>query len=233
MNPALLSVVIATAATVAFAGPPGLPAHAAEPPAAQPGSGALMAAQLGIGIEAHPGYIRVTEVLHLENPLDRGVVGEVTIPLPPSARFVTYHEGLFQPRVTSDRIIDRVTIAPGIHRVVYAYSVVGAGEIDLGRQVASPIAQVDVLTIAPVAARSDVLTAVPPVTTQGRTYLRASGRVSAAGAFALSVTGVPVLRRSPAPVAAGVMGAILLTGVIYAMSRAGVGGASWKRIHRS
>ncbi|MGH2402845.1 MAG: hypothetical protein ACRDGN_00130 [bacterium] len=234
MRKSFVRVVAGLSAAVAIAGPTGLVAMAAAPPSGgTQGSGALVAVLLGIGIEAHPGYVRISEVLHLENPTARELSKEVTIPLPAGARFVTYHEGLFRPRVEADRIIDRMTIGPGMHRVVYAYSVAGAGEVDLGRRAAMPIDRVDVLSLAPTQVRSDVLAAAPPVTSQGRTYLRATGRLSAPGTLTLAVTGVPALRRWPAPAAAATMGAMLLIGLAVAMSRAGVGGTSLKRFQRS
>ncbi|MGH2372470.1 MAG: hypothetical protein ACRDIC_03205 [bacterium] len=205
----------------------------AAPPAAVAASGGPVAVQLGIGIETFPGYVRVSEVVHLKSSSPRAFVGEVVLPLPPAARYVTYHEGLFKPRVEADRIVDTMTIGPGVHRVVYAYSVAGAGTVKLDRQATMPIERVDVLTLAPAAVRSDHLAAALPVTLRGQIYFRASGRVQAPGAFTLSVTGVPALRRWPAPAAAATMAVMLLLGLAVAMVRGGVGGTSWKRFQRS
>lgn len=218
---------VAAGGRIAAAGGP------SQPPAGTPGAGAPAAVLLGIGIEAYPGYVRVSEVLHLENSSTRVFSGDVTIPIPASAGFLTYHEGLFNPRVESDRIVDRMTIGPGAHRVVYAYSVVGSGTVNLDRPATMLIERVDVLALAPAGIRSDRLTAAPSVSLRGRTYLRASGAVAAPGTFTLSVTGVPALRRWPAPAAAATLGAILLIGLAVAMVRGGVGGTSWKRFQRS
>lgn len=225
-------IVFAVAAGVLGASPRPVTTVVAAP-AAVAGSGGPIAMQLGIGIETFPGYVRVSEVVHLRSSSPRAFAGEVVLPLPPAARFVTYHEGLAKPRVEADGIIDTMTIGPKIHRVVYAYSVAGAGTVKLDRRATMPIERVDVLALAPAEIRSDHLASALPLTLRGRIYFRASGRVDAPGTLGLSVTGVPALRRWPAPAAAATMAVMLLVGLALAIARGGVGDTSWKRFQRS
>ena len=226
------AVVCVVAAALLGAGSR-LTAAAAAPPTTVAASGGPVAVGLGIGIEIFPGYVRVSEVLHLKSSSPRVFVGEVVLPLPPGARFITYHEGLVKPRVETDRIVDTMTIGPEIHRVVYAYSLAGAGTVKLDRQVTMPIERVDVLTTAPATVQSDHLASTLPVTLRDQVYFRASGRVQAPGIFTLSVTGVPAPQRWPAPAAAATMAVMLLIGLAIAIARGGVGGTSWKRFQRS
>lgn len=193
----------------------------------------VRAALLGIGAEVHAGYVRVSEVLHLENTSTQAIAADVSIPFPSAARFLTFHEGLSQPRVEGDRIVDRLTLPPGLYRIVYAYTMGGAGEVALNRYLPMPIERVDVLTTAPAAIKSEGLTPLPPVTLGRRTFLRASGRISTPGTLALAVTGVPASRHWPAPVAAAFLAGLLLVGLGHAAARAGVASASWKRFQRS
>ncbi len=205
----------------------------AAAPAAVAGSAGPVAAQMGIGVETFPGYVRVSEVIHLRSSTPRAYVGEVVLPLPPGARFVTYHEGLVKPRVETDRIVDTMIIGSGMHRVVYAYSIAGAGTVKLDRQATMMIERVEVLSLAPATIHSDHLASALPVTLRNQIYFRASGRVQAPGVFTLSISGVPVLRRWPAPAAAATMAVMLLIGLAVAISRGGVGDTSLKRFQRS
>ncbi len=183
----------------------------------------LQIALFGVAVEAHAGYVRVSEVVDLRNPTERPVFEDVALPLPPGARYVTFHEGLQRPRVEADRIVDRLIVRPGTLRVTYAYSVAGVGEIVLDHKWSVPIERVEVLATAPALVRSPRLETVPPVVAEGRTYTRASAHDLRPGTLALTVTGVPAPSRWRAPAAAGTLGSLLVLGLLWAVVRTGRG----------
>ena len=185
-----------------------------------PAPAGLRVALMGIGVEVHPGYVRVSEVLNLENTTREAFVGDVAFGVPLAARYITFHEGLVRPRVDGEWIIDRLTVPPGAHRVSIAYSVAGSGDLDLGRPVSMPIDRLLVLAAGPVRIHSSQLDALPTVVDSGRSVARAAGRAIAPGTLALRVDGVPAARRWPAPAAAALLGVILAAGLVWAAARA-------------
>ena len=140
-----------------------------------------------------------------------------SFPLPRGARFITFHEGLHQPRVEGDRILDRLIVRPGAHQVAYGYTVAGVGEISLDRQMPLSIERIELFTAAPAEVRSPRVQQEPTVTTEGRTYTRASGRALPAGALTLTVVGVPALGHWLAPAAAGTLAGLLFLGLVWAI----------------
>lgn len=183
----------------------------------------LRIALLGLAIDVQPGYLRISEVLHLSNPTSRTFAADLTIPLPRGARFITFHEGLRRPRVEGDQILDRLMIRPGAHQVAYSYSLAGAGEVALDRRISLPVERLEIFTSAPAETQSPVLRSGPMVTTEGRLYTRASGRGLPPGILSLTVVGVPAARLWPAPVAAATLAGMLIVGLAWAVMRTGSG----------
>lgn len=176
---------------------------------------------LGMAVDVQRGYVRISEVLHLQNPTTRTFLGELTMPLPAGARFVIYNEGFHQPRATGASITDRLIIRPGAHQLAYTYSVRGDGEVALSRRLILPVDRVEMFVSAPAEARSPRLQALPSVTTEeGRTLTRASGRAVPAGDLAMAVAGVPSARLWLAPAAAGTLAAVLVVGLMWAIAKA-------------
>jgi hypothetical protein len=179
----------------------------------------LRIAALGIAVDALPGYVRVNEVIHLQNPTTRTFLGEIRLPLPRRARYVVFADGFHQPRADGAVITDRLIVRPGSHQVAYAYSVGGGGEISLDRALALPVDRVEMFVAAPAEARSPRLQSLPIETSEGRVYTRASGRAVPAGELKLAITGVPSSRLWLAPVAAGTLAALLVVGLMIAIAR--------------
>jgi hypothetical protein len=142
------------------------------------------------------------------------------VPLPRAAQYVTLHEGFRAPRVGADAIEDQLVAAPGAHRLAFAYSVAGIGEVDLDRRVVWRIERLEVFTLAPAETRSPHLAPGARTTIEGRTFTRASGRFLAPGALGLTVTGVPANARWPAPAAAAMLAGVLAIGLAGAAVRA-------------
>jgi len=175
---------------------------------------------LGLAIDVQAGYVRVSEVVHLRNATSRTLLGDVSFPLPRGARYVTFMDGLHQPRVEGARIVDRLVVRPGEHQLGYAYSVAGGGEIALDRRLVFALERLEVFVSAPAEARAAPLRPLPTVTTdEGQTYTRASGRNVPAGDFAIAVIGVPSPRLWLAPAAAGALAALLIAGLAWAVIR--------------
>jgi hypothetical protein len=180
---------------------------------------ALRIAALGLAVDVRPGYVRVNEVLHLQNPTTRTFLGDIRFPLPRGARYVVFAEGLHQPRVEGEAIADRLIVRPRSHQVAYTYSVGGHGEISLDRDLTLPVDRVETFVVAPAQMRSPRLQPLPDETSEGRVYTRASGRAVPAGRLTMSVAGVPSPRLWLAPVAAGMLAALLVAGLMFAMAR--------------
>lgn len=210
---AILSAAVTSAST----------AVGASAAAVAPDPAPLQVVLLGIAVDAQPGYVRVSEVVDLHNPTGRTVLEDVAFPLPRGARYVTFHEGLQRPRVEASRIVDRLTMGPGILRIAYAYSVAGIGEVALDRQWSMPIERVEVFATAPAEIRSARLEVAPAVDADGRTYTRASARDLRPGTLALTVIGVPTPRYWPAPAAAGTLAGLLILGLVWTVVRNGRG----------
>lgn len=174
---------------------------------------------LGIAVDALPGYVRVNEVIHLQNPTTRTFLGDIRLPLPRGARYVVFADGFHQPRADGAVITDRLIVRPGSHQVAYAYSVGGDGEVSLDRTLPLPVDRVEMFVAAPAEARSPRLRPLPIETSEGRVYTRASGRAVPAGELTLSIAGVPSSRLWLAPVAAGTLAALLVVGLMVAMAR--------------
>lgn len=209
--------VIAAIVIAACAWVRSTPAAGAAPSGADGGTSApLRVSLMGIGVEVHPGYVRVSEVLAIENPSNATFVGDVTFGVPEAARYITFQEGLVRPRVDGPRIVDRLTVRPGAYRVAIAYSIAGSGDLDLSRPAPLPIDRLMVLATGPVQIHSSQLEPLPPVVDDGRTVVRAAGRAIAPGHLALRLAGVPAARRWPAPAAAGSLAALLAAGLIWA-----------------
>jgi len=169
---------------------------------------------LGLAIDVHPGYVRISEVVHLQNSTSQTFGGDVVYPLPRGARFVTFHEGLRRPAVRDDRIVDQLTVPAGSpHQAAYAYTVAGTGAIVLDRSLPLPVERVEVFTVAPAGLHSPNLQAAPAMTRNGRAYTRATGLTVPAGSLHMTVLGVPAVRRWPAPAAAGTLAALLSLGL--------------------
>lgn len=181
----------------------------------------LRAALLGVAVEAYVGYVRVSEVMHLQNPTTRTFLGDVVLPLPQGARYVVFGEGFHQPRAEGARITDRLIVRPGSHQLAYAYSVAGAGEVALDRSISLPVDRLEVFVTAPAEARSPRLQPLPAATEEGRTYTRATGRALPAGDLAMTVLGVPARRWWRAPAAAMLLAGMLVAGLLAATARAG------------
>lgn len=179
----------------------------------------LRIAALGIAVDALPGYVRVNEVIHLQNPTTRTFLGDIRLPLPRGARYVVFADGFHQPRADGAVITDRLIVRPGSHQVSYAYSVGGGGEVSLDRTLPLPVDRVEMFVAAPAEARSPRLRPLPIETSEGRVYTRASGRAVPAGELKLSIAGVPSSRLWLAPVAAGTLAALLVVGLMVAMAR--------------
>ncbi len=175
---------------------------------------------LGLAIDVQAGYVRVSEVVHLRNATSRTLLGDVSFSMPRGARYVTFMDGLHQPRVEGARIVDRLVVRPGEHQLGYAYSVAGSGEIALDRRLAFALDRLEVFVSAPAEVRAAPLRPLPTVTTdEGQTYTRAFGSNVAAGDFAIAVIGVPGRRLWLAPAAAGALAALLIAGLAWAAIR--------------
>jgi hypothetical protein len=184
--------------------------------APRPSPAGLRVALMGIGVEVHPGYVRVSEVINLENTTRETFTGDLPIGVPAAARYITFHQGLVRPRVDGEWLIDRLTVPPGPYRLAIAYSIGGSGDLDLGRPVAVPIDRLVVLATGAARIRSAQIETLPSVVDDGRTVARAAGRAIAPGTLVLRVEGVPFRRQWPAPAAAGLLGAILALALVRA-----------------
>jgi len=182
---------------------------------------ALRVALLGMAIDVQPGYVRISEVVHLQNGTSQTFLGNIAFPLPRGARFITFHEGLHRPAVQGDRITDRLIVRPGSHQAAYAYTLAGEGEIVLDRQIPLPVERLELFATAPAEVRSPRLEPAPTVTEEGRTYTRASGRSVPAGLLPMTIAGVPAVRLWPAPAAAGTLAALLVVGLGWAVLASG------------
>lgn len=179
----------------------------------------LRIALLGMAVDVQPGYVRVSEVVHLQNATSQTFLGPVTLPLPRAARFVTFHQGLHAPRVEGAAILDRLIVRPGAHQVAYGYSVAGAGEVRLDRRLILPVERLELFTTAPAEVRSPRLQPSPTVTSEGKTYTRATARAVPVGDLAMAVVGVPAPRHWQAPAAAAVLAVLLAIGLVWAAVR--------------
>ncbi len=205
--PAAAVLYVAMAAGLAAGAPAGRPVPATE----------LRVVLLGLAIDVHPGYVRISEVVHLQNATSQTVRGDVVYPLPRGVRFVTFHEGLSRPAVQDDRIVDQLTVPAGSsHQAAYAYTVAGTGAIVLDRSLPLPVERVEVFTVAPAAVHSPHLRLAPAMTRDGRTYTRAIGFNVPAGSLPMTVLEVPAVQRWPAPAAAGTLAALLSLGLGWA-----------------
>ncbi|MBM3469212.1 MAG: carboxypeptidase regulatory-like domain-containing protein [Armatimonadetes bacterium] len=176
---------------------------------------------LGIAVEARTGYVRVSEAVHLQNAGSQTFLGAVVFPLPLGAKYVTFHQGLHQPRVEAGAIVDRLIVRPGTHQVAYGYSVAASGEVDLGRRLPLPVERLELFTTDPAQARSPRLQQATPVPSEGQDYARATARAVPAGDMTLVVVGVPRVRLWPAPAAAAVLAGLLALGLAWAALREG------------
>ncbi|HET8678512.1 MAG TPA: carboxypeptidase-like regulatory domain-containing protein [bacterium] len=181
---------------------------------------ALRIAMLGLAVDVQPGYVRISEVVHIQNPETRTFIGDMIFPLPEGARYITYHEGLHRPSVDRQRITDRLIIRPGSHQVAYAYTVAGRDEIALDRALPKPVDRLELFTTAPAEARSPRLQSLPTVSNENRSYTRATGRAIPAGTLSLTIIGVPAPREWPAPAAAGTLAGLLTLGLGWAVASA-------------
>ena len=181
----------------------------------------LRVALLGLAIDVQPGYVRISEVVHLQNSTSQTFLGPVSFPLPRGARYVTFSDGLHQPRVEGAQILDRLIVRPGAHQLAYGYSVAGSGEVALDHRLALPVERLELFVAAPAEARSPRLQPLPTVTNEGQTYTRASGRAIPPVDLAMSVIGVPSPRTWLAPVAAGTLAGLLIIGLMAAIAREG------------
>jgi hypothetical protein len=189
----------------------------------------LRVALLGLAVDVQPGYVRISEVVHLQNPTSQTFLGLVSFPLPAGARYITFSDGLHEPQVQGAQILDRLIIRPGAHQVAYGYSVAGSGEVSLDRRLTLPVERIELFTAAPAEARSPRLQPLPSVTNEGQTYTRASGRAVPPGDLPMSVVGVPAVRMWLAPAAAGTLAGLLIVGLMWAIARearAGTGGVA-------
>jgi len=178
---------------------------------------ALRVALLGMAIDVQPGYVRISEVVHLQNGTSQTFLGNIAFPLPRGARFITFHEGLHRPSVEGDRIGDRLTLRPGSHQAAYAYTLAGEGEIVLDREIALPVERLETFTTAPADVRSPRLQPAPTITQEGRTYTRSSGRNVPAGLLPMTIVGVPGVPLWPARAAAGTLAGLLALGLGWAV----------------
>jgi 5-hydroxyisourate hydrolase-like protein (transthyretin family) len=179
----------------------------------------LRVALLGVAVEVHAGYVRVVEVLHLQNATARTFLGDVAVPLPQAARYVTYHAGFDRPRTERDEIRDRIVVRPGAHQLSFSYAVAGAGTVPLDRQLRLPVDRAVVFVTAPAEVRSPQFWPAPAVEGEDGRYTRAWARALAPGHLVLAVTGVPPLRRWPAPGAAAALAGLLVVGLAQALRR--------------
>lgn len=180
--------------------------------------GALRVILLGIAVDVHLGYVRIAEVIHLQNDSPQIFSEAVAFPLPRGARYVTVHEGLRRPSVEGDRIVARLIVPPGSsHQVTYAYAVAGEGTIGLDRALPLLVERLEVLVVAPADVRSPRLQSAPIIVREGRTYLRASGHNVPAGSLQMTVVGVPKVKQWPAPAATGGLGGLLGLGLGWAV----------------
>ncbi len=219
----LVATVLAVLFVVAFVGPSVAAPGNGKWYLAQKFSdhGALRVALLGMAIDVQPGYVRISEVVHLQNDTSQTFLGTLAFPLPRGARFITFHEGLHRPVVEGDRIVDRLIIRPGsAHQAAYAYTVAGVGAIVLDRPLPLPIERLEVFTVAPADVRSPRLQSAPTVTREEGVYTRASGRSVPAGSLQMTVVGVPAVRLWPAPAAAGTLAGLLALGLAWAVLHA-------------
>ncbi len=174
---------------------------------------------LGVAVDAFPGYLRISEVVHLGNPSNLTFSGRVALPLPRGARYLTFVEGLHRPTVDGDTLIDDLVVRPGGHQLAYGYSVGGAGEIPLDRRWEIPIDRIEVLVSPPAEARSPHLQPGLPVSAEDRSYRRASGAAVAPGILSLGIVGVPRARLWIAPAAAAALAGALAAGLAWAAAR--------------
>lgn len=198
-----------------------LAATAAAAATARRGSAAEAAPRvvlLGIAVEARPGYARVTEVVHLRNDTSQTLRVRVSFPLPEGARFITFHEGLQRPAVRGTDIVDEIEIRPGLAQVVYAYTIAGGRTLPVERRFPRPIERIEVFATSPAEVRSPELRPAPAVERNGRIYTRATSERIPAGPLAMTITGVPPLRRWPAPVAAATLAGLLAAGLAWAVA---------------
>jgi 5-hydroxyisourate hydrolase-like protein (transthyretin family) len=176
---------------------------------------------LGIAVDIFPGYVRVSEGLRLRNPTTRTFQGDVRLPLPRGAVYITYQDGLHIPSVEGVTIRDRLVVRPGAHEIAYAYSVAGSGDVLLRRDLSFAVDRLEVFTQAPSEARAEGLQPGASTDVDGRFYTRAFGRNLRPGPFNLTVAGVPDARLWPAPSAAGTLAGLLVVGLLWAWWRAG------------
>jgi hypothetical protein len=174
---------------------------------------------LGLAINVRHGYVRVAEVVRLRNASSHTFLGPVSFPLPLGARYITFSDGLHQPRVDGAQILDHLIVRPGDYQVAYGYSVAGSGKVTLDRRLLLPVERMESFTSAPSEARSPRLEPLPTVTNAGQTYTRASAHTVPAGDLAISVIGVPAPRMWPAPAAAGTLAGLLIIGLVAAIAR--------------
>jgi hypothetical protein len=179
----------------------------------------LRIALFGVAVEVWRGYLRVSEVVHLQNPTTRTFLGDVVFPLPAGARYVTFSDGFHRPRADGGAITDRLIVRPGAHQVAYAYAVRGSGDVSLDRRLAIPADRLEVFVRAPGEARGPVLRPLPSVASEGQIYTRATARAVPPGELRLTITGVPSARLWLAPVAAGTLAAFLIVGLMLAIAR--------------
>ncbi len=179
----------------------------------------LRVALLGVAVDVHAGYVRVSEVVHLYNATTRTFLGDVVVPLPPTARYVAYHAGFDRPRTERGEIRDRLVVRPGAHQLSFSYAVAGAGTVPLDRRVRLPVDRVVVFVTAPAEVRAPRFQPAPDVAMAGGRYTRAWARAVPPGDLALRVVGVPPLRRWPAPAAAAALAGVLLVGLTWALRR--------------
>lgn len=206
-----LVAILAAVILAVLGGGPGVVRAAAAPDRV-----ALRVALMVVAIDVNRGYVRVSEVLNLENPTNETFQGDVALPVPDGARYITYHDGFVRPRLDGSRILDRLTVRPGAYRVAVAYSVAGSGDIPLSRSTVMPIERLAVFAAAPAQIRSSQLDPLSPVTNHGQTYARAAGRAIPPGLLTLTVAGVPGVRSWPAPAAAGFLAVLLAIGLARA-----------------
>jgi hypothetical protein len=131
-----------------------------------------------------------------------------------------FNDGFHQPRAAGASITDRLIVRPGGHQLAYTYSVRGDGEVPLNRRLDLPVDRLELFVAAPAEARSPRLQALPSVTSEdGRTFTRASARAVPPGELVMTVTGVPSTRLWLAPAAAGSLAAVLVVGLMWAITR--------------
>lgn len=182
---------------------------------------ALRIALLGMAVDAYPGYLRISEVVHLSNPVNLTFTGRVALPLPRGALYVTFVEGQHRPVVEGDALVDSLIVRPGGHQLAYAYTVGGTGEVSLERRWEVPIDRVEVLVSPPAEARSPHLRPGLGVAEGDRSYTRASGVAVPAGVLTMSVVGIPEARLWMAPAAAAMLAGLLAAGLLWTATREG------------